>query len=100
MKGRKAKPVELKRRQGNPGRRPLPEPVLIGGRAAPRMPAYLPARAKATWRQIVLRLAEVGMLDAVDGPALEALCVNVGLMREAAGSWGRCRCSFRALTAT
>lgn len=85
MRGRKPKPVEAKRLAGNPGRRPLPEPVLLGGRAAPRMPSYLPDRAKAAWRQIVPRLAAVGMLDAVDGPALEALCVNVAIMREAAG---------------
>lgn len=48
------------------------------------MPSYLPAQAKTAWKQIVPKLAEVGMLDTVDGPALEALCVNVGLMRRAA----------------
>jgi P27 family predicted phage terminase small subunit len=83
MRGRKPKPVEVRRREGNPGRRPLPEPVLIGGRAAPRMPSYLPRRAKTAWRQIVPRLDEVGMLDRVDGPALEALCVQVAIMRQA-----------------
>jgi phage terminase small subunit len=83
MRGRKPKPVEVKRREGNPGRRPLPEPVLIGGRAAPRMPSHLPQRAKTAWRQIVPRLDEVGMLDRVDGPALEALCVQVAIMRQA-----------------
>ena len=83
MKGRKPKPVEVRRREGNPRKRPLPEPVLIGGRAAPRMPSYLPQQAKTAWRQIVPRLHEVGMLDRVDGPALEALCVQVGIMRQA-----------------
>jgi len=63
VRGRKPKPVEVKRR-------------------------YLPA-AKTAWRQIVPRLAEVGMLDTVDAPALEALCVNVGLMRRAAAEMAK-----------
>lgn len=84
MRGRKPKPVEAKRLAGNPGRRPLPEPVILGGRTAPKMPSYLPERAKTAWKQIVPRLADVGMLDAVDGPALEALTINIGLMRSAA----------------
>jgi len=85
VKGRKPKPVEAKRLAGNPGGRPLPEPVILGGRVAPRMPSYLPDGAKAAWRQIVPRLAAVGMLDAADGPALEALVMNVAIMRQAAG---------------
>lgn len=83
MRGRKPKPVEQKRREGNPGKRKLEDPVLIGGRRAPAMPGYLPARAKTVWRQIVPKLNDIGMLDQVDGPALEALCIQVGIMRQA-----------------
>lgn len=32
-KGRKPRPVELTKALGNPGKRPLPEPVVLGGRA-------------------------------------------------------------------
>ena len=64
------------------------------------MPSYLPARAKTAWRQIVPRLAEVGMLDVVDGPALEALCINVGLMRRAAAELADAPATCRGRTAT
>lgn len=83
MQGRKPKPVEQRRREGNPGKRKLPEVTLIGGREAPRMPSYLPSDAKVAWRQVVPALAEVGMLDAVDSAALEGLCLMVGTMRAA-----------------
>lgn len=81
--GRKAKPTEQKRREGNPGKRPLPGTVLVSGRGAPPMPAYLPSRAKTAWKQIVPALDEIGALDRIDGPALEALCIQVAIMREA-----------------
>lgn len=90
-RGRKPKPVEQKRRAGNPGKRKLPETVLIGGRVAPPMPAYLPSRAKTAWKQIVPALDEIGMLDKVDGPALEALCIEVGIMRQAAAELAKKR---------
>lgn len=84
MSGPMPKPVEQRRREGNPGKRKLPETVLIGGRKAPPMPAYLPKSAKAAWRQVVPPLAKLGMLDAVDGIALEAFVLCVAAMRDAA----------------
>jgi len=95
-RGRKPKPVEQRRREGNPGKRKLPDPVLIGGRQAPKMPVYLPSRAKTAWRQIVPALNDIGMLDRVDGPALEALCIQIGVMREAAAGLAKAK----KLTAT
>jgi P27 family predicted phage terminase small subunit len=87
MKGRKPKPVEQRIREGNPGHRPLPEPVLVSGRpdrgelAEP--PAHLPDEAKEFWREHVSRLVEVGMVDRVDVPALEMMATQYALSRQA-----------------
>ncbi|MGI8800823.1 MAG: hypothetical protein ACR2KV_01420 [Solirubrobacteraceae bacterium] len=90
MVGRKPKPVEQKRSEGNPGGRPLGDPVIIGGRVAPVMPAYLSVGAKKAWRETVPALTALEMLDRVDGPAVEALSVSIDLMRRAAGELKRC----------
>lgn len=92
MRGRKPKPAEVRRLEGNAGKRPIPEPARVGRLEAPVMPAYLPDRAKTAWRQLVPALTEAGVIRDVDGPGLEALCVSVAVMREAAshlrsGDW-------------
>lgn len=54
--------------------------VLIAGRPTPselaEPPAHLPDAAKAFWRETVLQLVEIGMVDRVDIPALEMLSVQ------------------------
>ena len=82
MKGRKPKPVEIKRLNGNPGKRPLPEITLIGGREAPPMPDRLSEGAKEAWMEVVPTLDQAGILDAVDGATLEALCNSIARMRQ------------------
>lgn len=83
MTGRKPKPVEQRRREGNPGKRKLPQPVLIAGRSAPEPPPGLPPEALDVWHAVVPTLQQVGLLDAVDAVALEGLCVLVARAREA-----------------
>lgn len=87
MKGRRPKPVEQKIAEGNPGKRPLPEPLLVGGRLTEddlaEPPADLPADAKRLWRRDVSRLVEVGIADKVDVAALEALCVAYARAKQA-----------------
>jgi P27 family predicted phage terminase small subunit len=81
------KPVEQKIREGNPGRRPLPEPMLVAGR--PRCgeldapPAHLAEDAQAFWRGTVWRLAECGIVDRVDVPLLEMLSTQYARIRAA-----------------
>lgn len=43
MKGRKPKPAEVKRKQGNPGKRPIGDPVLVGARLVADDDFYDPA---------------------------------------------------------
>jgi P27 family predicted phage terminase small subunit len=84
VRGPKPKPVERKRREGNPGKRKLPAPVLIAGRTTPEAPETLSEGAREVWDALVPRMAEVGMVDGVDTFALEALCRSAAYMQEAA----------------
>lgn len=87
MRGRKPKPVEERIREGNAGRRTLPEPMLVAGRPElgvfARPPSYLPPMAKRFWGDFVSRLVEVGCVDQVDRPALEGLATLYARARQA-----------------
>lgn len=87
MKGRKPKPVEQRIAEGNPGKRPLPEPMLVGGRPTlgemAEPPAHLSEDAQEFWRDSVDRLVEVGIIDRVDGPVLELLAEQYARWRGA-----------------
>jgi P27 family predicted phage terminase small subunit len=60
---------------GNPGRRPLKDPVR-GSVGAPSTPSHLQKRARALWKFFVAELeARPGGMDKVDAVALADLCV-------------------------
>jgi P27 family predicted phage terminase small subunit len=83
MPGPPPKPVEQKRREGNPGKRALPDSLIVAGRGVPDKPESLTETAAVIWDEIVPQLETWGMLDRIDGLALEALCFQAALMREA-----------------
>lgn len=85
MQGRKPKPVEVRRREGNPGKRALPEPVTVAGRPVrvPEPPESLPRDAREAWERIVPALADVGLLDEIDALALEAMCTQWARAKQA-----------------
>jgi P27 family predicted phage terminase small subunit len=76
LPGPPPKPIEQRLREGNPAKRPLPEPVLIGGRPDESLepPDDLPPDGRLAWNEVVPTLAEAGVLDRVDRLALEAMC--------------------------
>lgn len=82
-RGPPPKPTKLKKAAGNPGKRPLndrePEPKTI----APRMPAWLPTRAKAEWKRIVPELEQLGLIAVIDLAALAAYCVAFAELEDA-----------------
>jgi P27 family predicted phage terminase small subunit len=86
MRGPKPKPLEMRQREGNAGHRPLPEPLLVAGRpelnelAEP--PAHLPIEAKEFWRESVVHLIRVGIIDRVDVPVLEQLATQYARIRQ------------------
>jgi P27 family predicted phage terminase small subunit len=87
VRGPKPRPVEVKKREGNPGKRKLPEPVIVSGRPLPaeldEPPEHLPIEAKEFWREYISRLVEVGIVDLVDVPALEMLATMYARARQA-----------------
>lgn len=78
MRGRPPKPVEQRRREGNPGKRPLPQTVLLAGRpelnelAEP--PADLPKPGQELWVELAPTLVRAGLLDLADRFMFEELC--------------------------
>lgn len=74
MAGRRPKPTQLKRLQGNPGRRPLnenePEPDAV----VPTRPGWLLPEAKREWSRVVPQLQRLGLLTIVDRAALASYC--------------------------
>jgi P27 family predicted phage terminase small subunit len=74
-------------KEGNPQKRALPEPVLVGGRLTVDElrdpPAHLPPEAQDFWRDSVARLVEVGIVDKVDVPVLEQLSTQYARIRQA-----------------
>ena len=84
MRGRPAKPTAIKRREGNPGKRPLNESEPSAGNGPPRMPPGLTGREKTLWRQLCQTLGAMGVLDKADGLAIRMMC-------SAYEEWQRCR---------
>ena len=75
MKGRKPKPIALKRLAGNPGKRPLgdePQPPVPD--SVPYVPRHLNTEAKREWRRIVKVLMDLGLYTEVDRAALAMYC--------------------------
>ena len=68
-------PVEQRVLRGNPGRRPLPDTVLVGGRPVPaewaEPPATLPKDGRDWWCEVVPILCENGLLDRADRTIVE-----------------------------
>jgi P27 family predicted phage terminase small subunit len=83
-RGPKPKPLEVKIAEGNPGRRPLPEPITPSPlREAPEPPAHLNKDGRHFWEVSIPALHELGLLDKVDGPALEMAAVAYQRFHEA-----------------
>lgn len=105
MRGRKTQPRELKERRGNPGKRPLPEPVpigqaldtvvteegeIVGPLDLMPVPLDLPDDGRLMWEAVVPELAAVGMINHVDGFSLKAMCIQ----------WSHAEMAQRALLVT
>lgn len=73
MKGRPPKPVELRRSEGNPGKRPLPASPTFAPLEV-RPPRQLSPQAKLLWRRLVREFAASGLLRATDREALVVYC--------------------------
>lgn len=83
MAGRRPKPTELKKAQGNPGKRPLnelePQPEIIDG----SVPAYLSKPARRWWDLLSPMLIRIKILTEADHLALAMLCEQAAQADEA-----------------
>ena len=82
MAGRKPKPTPLKRLEGNPGKRPLPDEMDIPADKL-TCPAHLTSAARREWKRVVPELQALGLLTNVDRAALAAYCQAYGRWVEA-----------------
>lgn len=79
MPGFAPEPTELKRRKGNPGKRPLntrePKPAM----GLPACPDSLSPIAKKLWHGLGPMLVRNGVMSEADGPAFAGLCATEAL---------------------
>lgn len=80
-RGRRPKPLEIKRLDGNPGKRPLNDAAPVV-KAGPVMPDYLTDYAEVVWRRIVAAMPEQ-VYRATDSALLAAYCQAAALHRAA-----------------
>lgn len=67
---------------GNPGKRPLPEPIPVP-RGRPPCPRHLKKEARKQWKHACDMLAYMGVLSKADAVAIEMFCDTWALYREA-----------------
>lgn len=72
MRGRKPIPSEVKRLNGNPGKRALNPSEPKPAAKAPACPAHVQGEARKEWRRIVRELSAVGIVTQLDRAALTA----------------------------
>lgn len=81
------KPPAIRRRDGNPAKRPIVDEARIGDAIA--LPDEFPPpeslrdEAAAVWREVVPELVEIGLVRSIDATALESMCDAVATAREA-----------------
>ncbi len=83
MTGPKPIPTEIKRKTGNPGRRPLNDREPIAPNGVIACPQYLTGPARAEWFRLRPVLDAMGTLKPVDRNILAAYCQAYGRYVEA-----------------
>jgi hypothetical protein len=75
-----AQPTEIKRRRGNPGKRPLnmrePKPMV----GLPMCPDTLTGNARRIWEEKGPGLVRAGVMTELDGPAFADWCMSEALI--------------------
>lgn len=82
MKGRKPTPIEIHALNGNPGRRPLPDPIPVP-QGRPECPEHFSDDAKIEWDFACEMIEHMGVLSKADRCAVEMLVDTYVRYREA-----------------
>src|SRR3546814_885276 len=81
-RGPAGKPADVKKLEGNPGKRPLKEPVRPEGK--PRKPRHLTGYAAEIWHDVLGAMPE-SVYAATDAGTLVAYCIACDDLRDARG---------------
>lgn len=86
MPGPPPKPGAIRRLEGNPGKRPIPEEPRIGSMVVEvhefPAPATLPDKVADVWDEVVPDLVAIGLVRSIDATMLEAMCRAIARARE------------------
>lgn len=82
-RGRKPKPTDLKKLEGNPGNRPLNNNEPKPNTAVSACPDWLEDEAKAEWARMGKILVDMGVLTEVDVAAFAGYCQAYARWKEA-----------------
>lgn len=84
-KGRKPHPTAMKRLNGNPGKRPLPQDEPRASVGEPACPDYIrdDAVAWGKWCDLVVVLDELELLTTADGEVLSQYCRTYSALQKA-----------------
>ena len=83
VRGPRAKPINLKILEGNPGHQRLPETPNFGDIGLPPPPNHLDAEARAEWLRLAPELHNLNLLKSVDTVAFATYCVTYSVWKNA-----------------
>lgn len=83
IKGRKPKPTNIKKLEGNPGKRPFNTKEPRPNKVAPECPDWLLPDAQDEWKRLAPSLENLGLLTDIDMTAFAGYCQAYARWREA-----------------
>lgn len=83
MAGRKPKPTNVKKLEGNPGKREMNTSEPTPPSDLPTCPVWLLPEAKREWRRLAKVMNQMGVLSKVDRAAFAAYCQSYARWKEA-----------------
>ena len=95
--GPNPKPTELKRLEGNPGKRALPANEPRPEPAMPACPAFIKGSGRREWKRIAPELLKLGLLTRIDRAALAGYCIGWMQLEEVETALSKMKKSGRAL---
>lgn len=95
--GPAAKPTNIKKLEGNPGKRALNDKEPQPAPAIPRCPSFIKGPARKEWKRIAAELYQLGLLTCIDRAALAGYCIAWGQLEEVEAELARMKKSARGL---
>jgi P27 family predicted phage terminase small subunit len=79
VRGRKPKPAHVKKLEGNPGKRPIPEPIQVDAEM-PTAPEWFSERELKNWNELAPLAYKMGTLDELSRALFVILCCQLSLI--------------------